>query len=517
MTKTFNINSTGNLEISTKVWSDFAATIPLIRSFSFGSNFPPEYPIFAGPPIRYHFGFFYLVGFLEKAGLPLDIALNSLSILAFFSLLIVIYYLGKTVFERKSVGVLSVFLFLFNGSLSFIEYFKNNPPSLNTFSQIVHNNTFSSFGPYDGNIVSAFWSLNIFTNQRHLALAYASFLALILLIYSLANTSKKITIIQALLIGIFIGIFPLVHLAVFGMIGIALLVFFIIYPKLRIYILVAGVTALAIAIPLILSMGSSQVSTSFFRPGYLVEQLTLANFTQFWFYNLGFVLILAPIGFLLSSKKQRKLFIPFIVLFVVGNLFQFSTEIAANHKFFNVFVIGANFYVAFLIVRLWKKRIAGKIASILLLFLLTLSGIIDLFPILNDTRLEIKDYPNDPSVSFILENTPKDSVFLNSSFLYDPASIAGRKIYLGWPYFSWSAGYDTSKRHNLMNDMFSSSDKDSACSALLSENIDYLEIINPTELEGVSINYNFFDQNFEKICFIPRTKYSIYDVNLSCV
>ncbi len=153
----------------------------------------------------------------------------------------------------------------------------------------------------------------------------------------------------------------------------------------------------------------------------------------------------------------------------------------------------------------------------LLLFLLTLSGILDLFPILNDSRLEIKDYPNDPSVSFILENTPRDSVFLNSSFLYDPASIAGRKIYLGWPYFSWSAGYDTTERHKLMNNMLSSSDKKSACSALLSENIDYLEIKNPTDLEGVSINYNFFDQNFEKIFFIPSTKYSIYDVNLSCI
>jgi len=35
--------------IATKAWSDFAANIPLIRSFSWGKNFPPEYPLF--PPL----------------------------------------------------------------------------------------------------------------------------------------------------------------------------------------------------------------------------------------------------------------------------------------------------------------------------------------------------------------------------------------------------------------------------------------------------------------------------------
>ena len=86
MWKTFRVNSSGNMQVATRVWSDFAATIPLIRSFSYGSNFPIQYPIFAGPPIRYHFVFFAVVGFLEKIGLRIDWALNGLSVLGFFLL-----------------------------------------------------------------------------------------------------------------------------------------------------------------------------------------------------------------------------------------------------------------------------------------------------------------------------------------------------------------------------------------------------------------------------------------------
>ena len=42
------------LNIGDKVWSDFAHHIPLIRSFSHGDNWPPQSPLYSGPPIRYH-------------------------------------------------------------------------------------------------------------------------------------------------------------------------------------------------------------------------------------------------------------------------------------------------------------------------------------------------------------------------------------------------------------------------------------------------------------------------------
>ena len=74
----------GVMEISSKAWSDFANHIPLIRSFSLGNNFPPQYPLFAGPPIRYHFLFYAFAGFLEKTGIRIDYALNIPSILGFF-------------------------------------------------------------------------------------------------------------------------------------------------------------------------------------------------------------------------------------------------------------------------------------------------------------------------------------------------------------------------------------------------------------------------------------------------
>src|SRR6266566_3681848 len=74
MFSTFSYRN-GSMVIATKAWSDFANHIPLIRTFSFGSNFPPQDPLFSGEFIHYHFLFYMFVGLLEKIGIRIDYAL----------------------------------------------------------------------------------------------------------------------------------------------------------------------------------------------------------------------------------------------------------------------------------------------------------------------------------------------------------------------------------------------------------------------------------------------------------
>ena len=517
MWKTFRINESGNLEIAGKVSSDFAATIPLIRSFSFGQNWPPQYPIFAGPPIRYHFVFYAIAGFLEKAGIPLDWALNSLSTLSFFFLLLAIYFLAKVIFKSRFTSMVACFLFLFNGSFAFLEFFKKFPLSIHTLTDIINHDSFLAFGPYYGNkIISAFWSLNIYTNQRHLTLAYAVFLLLILTIYGASKNNNKLSLTKTLIWGIIIGFFPFIHLPVFAMMEMVLFILFVIYPHLRKNILAIIGISLIIALPQMMYMGSSNYQGKLFHPGYLIENLSFYSFIKYWFLNLGLITILAPIGFLLAKKPQRKILLPFLALFVIGNLFQFSPEIAGNHKFFNLFVIGANIFAAYSVYNLWKHSLLGKTVAILYLILMTLSGIIDIFPIKNDGYAEIKDGKNNEVEQFIVNNTPKDSVFLNASYMYNPASLAGRKIFLGWPYFVWGIGYDSSKRYKIMESIYKNTNKDEVCKLSTINKIDYITLEDINDPNLPRINLNFFLANFELAYNNKQLNFYIIDVKKNC-
>ncbi|MDO8638854.1 MAG: hypothetical protein Q7R43_04725 [Candidatus Daviesbacteria bacterium] len=501
----------GGMQIAPRVWSDFSGNIPLIRSFSLGDNFPPEYPLFSGEPIRYHFLFYLFVGFLEKIGLNIAWALNIPSAIGFTLLLMMIYFFANFLFKNKLVATLAVFLFLFNGSLSFLEFFKIHPLNSNTINDILKNQTFPSFGPYDGKIISAFWNLNIYTNQRHLALAFGLSLSLLyFLLKQVKTNSVKMWVYISL--GLLLGLSFFFHLAVFFMTVIILISFLILFPIIRIKLLVLIFFALIISLPqYLIYKNHSTLSVELFNPGYLVEKpLDFAKIIIYWFHNLGLHLLLIPLGFLLASKTAKKVLLSFLVIFVIGNLFQFSPEIAANHKFFNFFMILGVMYSSYFLICLWKKSMFSRPLVIILLLLSTLSGIIDFFPIYNDSKGTLKDYPTNSDIKWIMNNTPKNAVFLNSSYLYDPASMAGRRIFLGWPYFAWSQGYDTNRRGSIMKDILKTEDLQTSCKLLTENRIDYIEIseksISDLDFPRVS---NLYLNNHLTIYSNPDIKYFI--------
>ena len=506
------------LFISTKAWSDFASHIPLIRSFSLGFNFPPEYPLFPGEVIKYHFGFYLGVGILEKIGIPIDLALNIPSVIGFILLAFVIYLLAKLIFKSKKVGILSSIFFIFNSSLSFIYYFRNNSLSLESIKNIPLIYDFQSFAPYGDGIISAFWNLNIYTNQRHLALSFAiSILIIYFLIYPVFK-KIKVNYKISITLGFILGISFFLHLAVLLMTGITILFIGIVYEKIRKSAVIILLIAVLIALPQYLFISSSDGYNILFNPGYLISNnLTLGNSIEFWIYNLGLSIILVPLGFIFANKNQKKIFLSIFPIFIIGNLFQFSPEIAANHKFFNYFMLIANMFSAYTLVLLWNKKDFFKPLVIVLTFFMIFGGIIDFFPLFNDHKISIPDYEIRSESKWIINNTNPNSVFLNTNYLYDSASIAGRKIFFGWPYFAWSQGYNTEKREKIFKKILSSNNKQKTCDLLNKNNISYIEVesLNPPNLDIPQIS-ELWEKEFIKVYENKNKNYTIYSTLLSC-
>ena len=130
-----------------------------------------------------------------------------------------------------------------------------------------------------------------------------------------------------------------------------------------------------------------------------------------------------------------------------------------------------------LLERCAKKFIptSARIFIIVIVFFLTLSGIIDFFVVYNDHTIPIVDIPRSEIPTWISKNIPKDAIVLNSSYLYHPASIAGRSIFLGWPYFPWSSGYKEN-RMPIMNTMYESKDPSVFCPLLKKYNISFITV-----------------------------------------
>jgi hypothetical protein len=498
----------GSLLISAKAWSDFGGYIPQIRSFSIGKNWPPQYPLFPGEPTRYHFLFYLIVGLMEKLGLRIDLALNILSGVGFFLLLFAIWTLSQQLFSSRRVSLLSVIFLLFNGSFSWLDYLKLNNYSLaSAVSKLPALSQFPSFGPWNGSWITAFWNLNIYTNQRHLAFSYALCIFLIIILNAKHRYLPMLT-------GLILGAFLVLNQAVFAIAVVVSAWYFLIRPHLRkpMFISLVGFFPWLYLFQFISHSGQ----TFPFHAGYLVPgQLSVLSFIEFWFLNIGLHSLFIPLGIFLAPPKSRHFFIPLLLLFIIPNLIQLSPDMINNHKLFNfVFIVG-QIFSAYALVYIWDKFHLLRPLVPLAFFFLILGGIVDFFPVKNDYYLNLPDLSSNPDANFFARHTPPDSVVLNSTWFYHPASLAGRFIFNGYSYFTWSFGYDQVTRESQTTAIYGSLSKSVACQLLKKNHISYVEL-SPNPESFIHPNWQMWKKSFVPLYTNPTSGLTVYSTLQNC-
>ncbi|OGG04237.1 hypothetical protein A2Z33_03745 [Candidatus Gottesmanbacteria bacterium RBG_16_52_11] len=518
---------THTIRIASTLWSDFGAHLPLVRSFSIGSNWwrithwqAPQSPLFPGEKIRYHFLFYMIAGVLERAGLRFDWAVNIPSALGLSGLLVFLFLLIRRLFASTGVALLTVLFFLFNGSLAFLKFFRAHPLSPATPLEILSADRFPAFGPWDGGPVSAFWNFNIYTNQRHLALSFAVCLAVIyiLLIHD-PKQPLRIRFLSGLGVGVLAGSLFFLNQAALLIAVTYLFFLFFLHPPARFPVL----SAFVVLVPafLVYRNITADPAAIGIDPGYLIEKpLTAGKFLWYWWHNLGFHLILMPAGFLLASRRLKLLALPLLLLFALPNVFRLSPDMINNHKLFNFVVIMGSAYSALALYRLWRLgrgfgRLLPKTLTVILIFLVTVSGIIDISVIANDRIGGLYDYPVVPEAVYFLNHSAPDDLVLNSNWFYHPASLVGRDIYSGYAYFTWSYGYDKDAREEIMNAIYNAPDGNTACRILSGQSIDLVELSDKPE-GFIKVNWSLWKGSFRPSYRNSDTGVSIYRVSDIC-
>src|SRR5436190_8916710 len=300
--------------------------------------------------------------------------------------------------------------------------------------------------------------------------------------------------------GVLLGLLPMWNSAVFIAAAAIFGLLFILCPQ-RVQMLALAVTAGLIALPqmLFLSTGSGRAHMpKLLHWGYTIDHPTAANVAKYLGFTFGFKWLLIALALVFATNLQRRFFLTFLSLIAVAFSFQFTIEVLANQKFIHVWIIVANLFVAFALWRLWHLSLGGttlpgKFAAILIPLIIIPGGIIDFFPVHNTGWSEVT-YRNDPLIDWLNKNTTPREIFLTDRFVNHPILMAGRRVFYGWPYYAWSAGYDASKRDRVYIELF--------------ENKDPLKVYRLLKENG--IKYVGFDGAVRQAQFIKRPNEQLY-------
>jgi DNA-binding beta-propeller fold protein YncE len=303
--------------------------------------------------------------------------------------------------------------------------------------------------------------------------------------------------------GLLLGALPYWNAPVFTAAAAVLTFLFVLFPCRR-YMMGLGITAALVGLPQVLALrsGNTRVGASLLHWGYTMGYVPVSQVVRYLGFTFGIKWVLILVALLFFSWRNLRLFLAIFSLFLLTFCFQFSDEALANHKFLNIWLVVANLFVAYGLWRLWHLRIKGwaipfRLVALILVAPIFAGGLIDFFPLHNANFIST-GYTKDRLIDWIRAETKPDAVFLTDKFVNHPILLAGRRIFYGYTYFTWGAGYDLPKREAAYTKMFESKNAHQVFTLLKANGIDYVAF--DAGIRG------FFKNSNEQLVYAPNFK-----------
>ena len=407
----------GTVRLGFSIFSDFSPHVAITSGFGVGSNFPTQYPHFSGDNIQYHFLFYFLTGNMEALGLPLEWAINLPSILCFASTLTLLGTLAVLLSSRRGAFFFAPLLVLFRSGWNVFHQIKelHAVPGATWESVYKSITTQSSWYGYTIRDEWGIWAINVYANQRHLALGVGLVLVFIFLFLphfrrmflhlgktqgAGAKTARFFVSREAwlsrkndplhpwgsVILGCIIAVaMPFFHgsclicalLVLFGM---------AIFSEFRLgYAVVAAVSVLSATLQArFFAGGASNVASFKYNFGFVIPELAdkskagaaevlRSTGTVISYLNkMGFLTVILPalifVGLLIYELIQKKnpyrpvLLVAFSIPLIFAFYCQVSLEVLANHKFIQLSFILFDILIGGLLANLLALpiRVAGK-------------------------------------------------------------------------------------------------------------------------------------------------------------
>ena len=523
-------------------WSDWSSHASYATSFAYGANLPPQFPLYAGTPMRYPFAPDFASGLLIAGGWSIPAALTwpswAMTVLALSGLIL----WGRRLTGGIGAGVIAVTLTSLGGGIGFL-YFFGDASRLGLVNALLHiPRTYDRFDP-PLNIQWYNPILSYYLPQRSFVFGAAILVAILLLITppllrtpwfnwrpALASlrrdwrrpkvNSEAVAFIVA---GVLAGLLPWFHVHALVVIGLVTVCWAICYPRPA--WIGFGAIALLLALPRLLTAVAGDKTLAALSPCYAYPRLIAGWMSSacpphgydfppwFWLKNTGLfwpLLLLALLSPLALKGRARILLAAFNLVFLAGNLVKFQPWDWDNSKLLVFWYMASALAVGAMLVRLWRLPLLGALLASVAWITLVAAGVLSLLQFLP---------PQGPSyVWFTAEEvqlaaqvrqlTPPRAIFVTAEEPNNPiADLAGRSVMISYPGWLWSYGINYAQREADLARIYQGGG--AALDLLHRYHAGYL-VIGPSERASLNPNLGYFSSTFRLILHTPS--YQIYQV-----
>jgi hypothetical protein len=522
-------------------FGDLPFHISVITSFSYGNNFPPQDPTYAGVHFTYPFLTDFVSAIFVRCGADLRQSMFLENFVVAIAFVGVMHRWAGELLRDKLAALLTPIIVLLNGGFGWIMLWEklsqpnagglwgalhDLPPSFtvipdttwrwgNALSTLLIPQRGFLLGLPLAVIVFTQWWLAVNPNPR-IAKARNGDSA-----HTKKGRSKKrkqarlhqssevnldqtyvsavpLSMRRMIAAGVVAGLLPLVHAHSFVVVMGVGAVIALLQQRWRDWITFAVVASIVALPQMWWSTHNSAVDAKKFFEWHLGWDHGQESIFWFWLKNTGvfFPLMMAAIlwrrdGQPLVPRKLLIFTLPFLLCFVVPNMMKMAPWIWDNVKVLFYWWLAMAPLVALLIARLWRADVPQKVLAVGLFVCLTLAGALDVAAIvLRSNEYQIFSAPGIEFAELIKKAVPTNATVIHAPVHNHPVFLTGRRSLMGYPGHVWTHGLEFGPRESEIRQVYSGAPN--ARAVLAKYGVSYA-VVGPQE-RNLNLNEPFFSQ-----------------------
>jgi hypothetical protein len=227
------------------------------------------------------------------------------------------------------------------------------------------------------------------------------------------------------------------------------------------------------------------------------------NVVWFWFKNTGLFIPLTIAAILWRTSKHalvsRRLlifFLPFTLCFIIPNVLKMAPWIWDNIKVLFYWWLASAPLVALLLARLWREGGVKRAIALSLFVCVTLAGALDVAAIvLRSSRYEIFNAEGIKFSELVKQETVPRAMVIHAPVHNHPVFLTGRRSLLGYPGHVWTHGLEFAPRESEIRRVYVGAPD--APAILRKYGVAYV-VVGPLERNLVNVNEQVFSK-FEMV------------------
>jgi len=221
------------------------------------------------------------------------------------------------------------------------------------------------------------------------------------------------------------------------------------------------------------------------------------NALWFWLKNTGLFIPLTLAALLwrhdgkaLVSRRLLIFYLPFTLCFIVPNVLKMAPWIWDNIKVLFYWWLASAPLVALLLARLWRQGIVRRAIAVCLLACVTLAGGLDVAAIvLRSNEYGIFTAPGIQFAELIKREAEPQAVVIHAPVHNHPVFLTGRRSLMGYPGHVWTHGLEFGPRESEIRRVYAGAPD--ANTILRKYGVDYA-VVSPLEKNIMNVNDQFF-------------------------